>query len=328
MQAMVFEAPGHLLRERDLPCPKPGAGQILVRVSACAICRTDLHLLDGELPRIRFPIIPGHQIVGRVEACGDGAGRFKLGDRVGLGWLGWTCGRCRYCQSGRENLCEEARFTGYTLDGGFAEFTVADERFCFALPETFADVAAAPLLCGGLIGYRCLRLTGEAKKLGLYGFGAAATLVAQIGRFQGREIFAFTREGDIAGQEFARSLGVVWAGASTALPPEPLDAAIIFAPAGNLVPLALAATGRGGTVVCGGIHMSEIPAFSYDLLWQERSLRSVANLTRGDGEEFLALAPKVPVRTTTKRFPLAAANAALAELRAGAFAGAAVLTIA
>ena len=327
MRAMVFEVPGAPLQERDVPCPHPGPGQILVRVSTCAVCRTDLHLRDGELPHPKYPLIPGHEIVGHVAGLGTGAGRFKQGDRVGIGWLAWTCGECGFCRTGRENLCPRALFTGYTVDGGYAEFTVADERFCYALPAGYTDVAVAPLLCAGLIGYRCLRKTGDAKTVGLFGFGAAATLVAQTCRHEGRKVYAFTREGDTVAQDFARSLGADWAGSSLAPPPEPLDAAIIFAPVGALVPLALKAVGRGGRVVCGGIHMSALPSFSYDLLWEERTLGSVANLTRKDGEEFLALAPHVPVKTTTKEFSLLEAGTALAQLKVGAFTGAAVLVI-
>jgi propanol-preferring alcohol dehydrogenase len=308
-----------------VPQPEPAAGQVLVRVTACAVCRTDLHVVDGELPHPKLPLIPGHEIVGRVAATGPGATRFKLGDRVGIPWLGWTCGQCRYCQSGRENLCERARFTGYTLDGGYADYTVADERFCLSMPDGYSDAAAAPLLCAGLIGYRCLRRAGAAQNVGLYGFGGAAHIVAQIARHEGRKVFAFTRPGDVATQQFARSLGATWAGGSGARPPEPLDAAIIFAPAGELVPRALAATAPGGCVVCGGIHMSDIPAFPYGLLWPERTVCSVANLTRCDGEELLALAPRVPVQTEIRVFRLEEAGMALAQLRAGAFRGAAVL---
>jgi propanol-preferring alcohol dehydrogenase len=298
---------------------------VLVRVSACAVCRTDLHVVDGELPDPKLPLIPGHEIVGSVAEVGRGADRFKIGERVSLPWLGWTCGQCRYCRAGQENLCDQARFTGYTLDGGYAEYTVADQRYCFHIPDECAPAEAAPLLCAGLIGYRSLSKTGDAKRLGIYGFGAAAHIVAQVARYQGREVFAFTRPGDRAAQEFARSLGVAWAGDSTSAPPEQLDAAIIFAPVGSLVPLALKAVRKGGIVVCGGIHMSDIPAFPYELLWQERSIVSVANLTRKDGEEFFALAPRVPVRTTVQTFPLEEANAALAKLRSGQVHGAAVL---
>ncbi len=323
---MRLDAPGMPLRlvEHD-PQGSPGAGQALIRVRACGVCRTDLHIVDGELDRPKLPLIPGHEIVGAVSAVGDGVLSLRPGDRVGVPWLGWTCGRCAYCRSGRENLCAEACFTGYQIDGGYAEYAVADARYCFPIPAGFDDVAAAPLLCAGLIGYRALRLAGTAERLGLYGFGAAAHIAAQVARHRGQKVFAFTRPGDRAGQDFARSLGAAWAGGSDALPPEPLDAALIFAPVGALVPAALAATERGGTVVCAGIHMSDIPSFAYRLLWQERVLRSVANLTRRDGEEFLALAPRVPVRTVTQAFPLAEANEALRRLRAGEIEGAAVL---
>jgi propanol-preferring alcohol dehydrogenase len=322
---MILHAQGQPLRETQLPQPAPGVRQVLVRVSACAVCRTDLHVVDGELANPKLPLTPGHEIVGRVAEAGEGVERFKGGDRVGIPWLGWTCGECRYCRSGRENLCDRARFTGYTLDGGYAEFTVADERFCFRLPEDYSDAQAAPLLCAGLIGYRSLLKAGDAQRLGIYGFGAAAHIVAQVAQHQGRRVFAFTRPGDVGGQQFAKSLGAVWAGDSNLLPPEELDAAIIFAPVGLLVPQALKGVARGGTVVCGGIHMSDIPSFPYELLWQERTICSVANLTRRDGEEFLALAPRVPVRTEIQTFPLAKANDALAHLRAGKLQGAAVL---
>jgi propanol-preferring alcohol dehydrogenase len=296
-----------------------------VEVSACAVCRTDLHIIDGELPNPKLPLVPGHEIVGRVATVGEGVSRFKVGDRVGIPWLGWTCGQCGYCRTLRENLCDAARFTGYTLDGGYAEFTVADARFCFPIPDSYSDAEAAPLLCAGLIGYRSLVKAGNAQRLGLYGFGAAAHIVAQVARHQGREVFAFTRPGDTAAQQFAMSLGAVWASDSTASPPEPLDAAIIFAPAGELVPQALRAVAKGGTVVCGGIHMTDIPSFPYHVLWDERTVCSVANLTRRDGEEFLALAPRVPVRTEVETFPLAEANEALRRLRTGKLRGAAVL---
>ena len=313
---MVLEAPRRSLRAVDVPVPRPGPGQLLLRVHACGICRTDLHLLDGEVAVAAPPRILGHQIVATVE--GDGR-------RVGVPWLGWTCGVCAFCRSGRENLCERARFTGCDLDGGMAEYAVADERFCFALPDGYPDLQAAPLLCAGLIGFRALRMCGDGARLGLYGFGAAAHILCQVARWEGRRVFAVTRPGDEPAQAFARELGAVWAGGSDETPPEPLDAAIVFAPDGALVPVALRALAPGGTVVCGGIHMSEIPAFDYDLLWRERVLRSVANLTRRDGEEFLALAPQVPVRTRVTRYPLEAADAALADLRAGRFTGAAVL---
>jgi propanol-preferring alcohol dehydrogenase len=292
------------------------------------VCRTDLHVLDGELPDPKLPLVLGHEIVGTVAGVGPGGERFTRGQRIGVPWLGWTCGVCRYCRSGRENLCDRARFTGYQLDGGYAEYAVANERFCLPLPDTYHDLEAAPLLCAGLIGYRALLAAGDAPRLGLYGFGAAAHLVAQVARSQGRRVSAFTRPGDEEAQQFARALGAEWAGASDALPPEPLDAAIIFAPAGALVPMALRAVAKGGTVVCAGIHMSDIPTFPYDILWGERVLRSVANLTRRDGEEFLALAPRVPVRTTIEPYPLERANEALARLRAGRVRGVAVLEIA
>src|SRR6185437_158518 len=328
MRAMVLERPGEPLRLTGLPRPTPGPGQLLLQVHACAVCRTDLHVVDGELPSPALPLVPGHEIVGTVAARGDGAERFALGDRVGVPWLGWTCGVCRYCRSGRENLCDRARFTGYQIDGGYAEYTVADERFCFPIPAAYDDASAAPLLCAGLIGYRSLRAAGDAARIGLYGFGAAAHIVAQVARAEGRRVFAFTRAGDAAGQRFARDVGAEWAGASQEAPPEPLDAAIIFAPAGPLVPVALRNVVKGGTVVCAGIHMSDIPAFPYDVLWGERMVRSVANLTRRDGEEFLALAPRVPVHTTIETVPLAAANQALDRLRAGAVTGALVLNVA
>jgi propanol-preferring alcohol dehydrogenase len=322
---MVLERPRHPLRAVELPSPNPGPGEVLIQVRACAVCRTDLHVVDGELTNPKLPLVPGHEIVGVVSAKGEDAERFKPGDRVGVPWLGWTCGTCEYCRTGRENLCDQARFTGYTLDGGYAEYTVADQRFCFAIPDSYSDAEAAPLLCAGLIGHRSLLKAGDARRLGIYGFGAAAHIITQVARFQGREIYAFTRRGDREGQQFAKSLGAVWAGDADALPPEKLDAAIIFAPAGELVPMALKAVAKGGTVVCGGIHMTDIPAFPYELLWEERSICSVANLTRRDGEEFFALAPRVPVRTTVQTFSLAEANDALNRLRAGQIRGAAVL---
>jgi propanol-preferring alcohol dehydrogenase len=324
MRAMVLDAPGTELRPADLPVPKPAAGEVLVEVVACAVCRTDLHVVDGELPDPKLPLVPGHQIVGRVVEGGE---RFAPGKRIGIPWLGWTDGNCRYCRSGRENLCDRARFTGYQLDGGYAEYAVADERFCFPLPESYSDVHAAPLLCAGLIGYRSLRLAGEAERLGLYGFGASAHLVAQVARHQGQRVFAFTRAGDEEGQGFARSLGAEWAGGSDERPPEELDAAIIFAPVGALVPVALDALAKGGVVVCAGIHMSDIPSFPYELLWGERGVRSVANLTRLDGDEFLGLAPDVPVNTEVEAFALEEANEALGRLRAGEIRGSAVLTL-
>jgi len=325
MRAMLLEGPRQLLRQAELPAPRPGPGQVLIRVRACAVCRTDLHVLDGDLPQPKLPLIPGHEIVGAVAEAGEGAQRFRVGDRVGVPWLAWTCGACQYCAAGRENLCDQARFTGYTQDGGYAEYTLADERFCFPIPAGYSDAQAAPLLCAGLIGYRSLAKAGAARRLGIYGFGAAAHIITQVARFQGREIYAFTRPGDTQAQQFARSLGAVWAGDSTMLPPAKLEAAILFAPAGELVPLALQAVAKGGIVVCGGIHMSDIPAFPYALLWEERTLCSVANLTRRDAEEFFALAPRVPVRTTVETFPLTQANDALERLRAGRIHGAAVL---
>jgi propanol-preferring alcohol dehydrogenase len=325
MRAMQWRAPGQRLVCTDIPTPTPGRGEVLVRVAACAVCRTDLHVVDGELPDPKRPLVPGHEIVGRVAACGPDAARFAVGQRVGIPWLGWTCGVCDHCRGGRENLCPRARFTGYQIDGGYAEFAVADERFCVALPDAFGDQEAAPLLCAGLIGYRTLRMAGDARRIGLYGFGAAAHIIAQVARHQGREVFAFTRPGDAAAQAFARAITGGWAGGSDELPPDPLDAALIFAPAGPLVPAALRATAPGGVVVCGGIHMSDIPAFPYALLWQERMVRSVANLTRRDAEEFLALAPTVPVRVATTPYPLEQADAALSDLRDGRLTGAAVL---
>jgi propanol-preferring alcohol dehydrogenase len=325
MRAMLLDAPGRPLRPAEVPRPEPGAGQILVRVGACGVCRTDLHVADGELPEPLLPLALGHEIVGRVEASGPGARRFAAGARVGVPWLGWTCGSCADCRAGRENLCARARFTGYTLPGGYAEYVVADERYCFDVAGAGDDAEVAPLLCAGLIGYRALRLAGDPGRLGLYGFGASAHVLAQVARFEGRRVFAFTRPGDAQRQSFARALGAEWAGDSDASPPEELDAAILFAPVGALVPLALRAVRRGGSVVCAGIHMSDIPAFPYALLWGERTLRSVANLTRRDGEEFLALAPRVPVRASVLRLPLTAANDALARLRAGEVEGAAVL---
>jgi propanol-preferring alcohol dehydrogenase len=322
---MVMEQPCQPLVLREVREPAPGPGQVLVRVAACAVCRTDLHVLDGELPEPKLPLILGHEVVGRVVALGAEVAGLRAGQRVGIPWLAWTCGECGFCRGGQENLCERARFTGYTWDGGYAECAVADARFCFPLAGGMDAVAAAPLLCAGLIGYRALRKTGEAGALGIYGFGAAAHLVTQVARHQGRRVFAFTRPGDSAAQEFARRLGAVWAGGSDQPPPEPLDAAIIFAPAGALVPAALRAVRKGGTVVCGGIHMSDIPAFPYRDLWHERTLCSVANLTRRDGEEFLQLAPTIPVRTETQVFPLPEANEALARLREGRLQGAAVL---
>ncbi|MDR3415169.1 MAG: zinc-dependent alcohol dehydrogenase family protein [Nevskia sp.] len=327
-RAMVLEQPHGPLVMRERPLPSPQAGQVLIEVAACGVCRTDLHLLDAELPDIPYPVVPGHQIVGRVLAAGDGVAGMQRGRRVGVPWLGSTCGHCDYCGSGQENLCDGARFTGYQLDGGYASHCVADARFVFPLPENYGDLEVAPLLCAGLIGYRSLRLCGEARRIGFYGFGAAAHVIAQVAQWQGRSIYAFTRGGDAQAQSFARSLGAVWAGGSDEPPPQALDAAIIFAAAGELVPAALKAVRKGGTVVCGGIHMSDIPAFPYAILWGERCLRSVANLTRRDAEEFLALAPRVPVRTHVSVYPLAQANTALADLRQGRLSGAAVLTVA
>jgi len=323
---MIFDAPRLPLRPvQGMPTPRPKAGEVLIRVDACGVCRTDLHIVDGELSDPKLPLVLGHEIVGKVVAIGPGVERIREGDRIGVPWLGSTCGSCVYCLSGRENLCAGARFTGYHIDGGYAEYTLADERFCFAIPSQFADREAAPLLCAGLIGYRALRLAGDAPRLGLYGFGAAAHIAVQVARHRGQRVFAFTKPGDSAGQQFARRLGASWAGGSDALPPEPLDAAIIFAPVGALVPAALAATAKGGTVVCAGIHMSDIPSFPYRILWEERCVRSVANLTRQDGEAFLAVASQIPVHTTTVAFPLSDANHALAQLREGRIGGAAVL---
>ncbi|GAB4232123.1 MAG: zinc-dependent alcohol dehydrogenase family protein [Acidobacteriota bacterium] len=325
MRAMVLRKPQAPLRLEDLPIPEPGPEQVLVRVEACAVCRTDLHVVDGELPEPKLPLIPGHQIVGRVERIGAAVPPEFAGRRVGIPWLGWVCGRCDYCRSGRENLCDEARFTGYTLDGGFAEYTVADHRFCFPVSEDYPPEQAAPLLCAGLIGYRSYRMAGQGRRLGLYGFGAAAHILAQVARHDGRKVYAFTKPGDRTAQDFARNLGAVWSGGSDEDPPELLDAAIIFAPVGGLVPRSLRAVRKGGTVVCGGIHMSDIPSFPYSWLWGERCIVSVANLTRQDGLEFLELAPRVPVRTTVRLYTLAEANQALADLRDGRLTGAAVL---
>jgi propanol-preferring alcohol dehydrogenase len=328
MQAMLFEKVGQPLRLAEVPIPQPGAGQVRLRVHACAVCRTDLHILDGELGQPKLPLVLGHEIVGTVVQAGEGANAFTAGQRVGVPWLGWTDGTCRYCQRGQENLCTVAKFTGYTLDGGYAEYTVADQRYCFPLPEGYPDLQAAPLLCAGLIGYRTYRLAGpHAERLGIYGFGAAAHIIAQVAVHQGRQVYAFSKPGDVDAQQFALSLGAVWAGGSDELPPVELDAALIFAPVGALIPAALRATARGGVVVSGGIHMSDIPAFPYSLLWEERIVRSVANLTRQDGEEFLALAPQVPVHTSVTPFPLEQANEALQALRQGALQGAAVLHI-
>lgn len=327
MRAMVFERVGQPLREMLLDRPSPGAGQVLLRVRACAVCRTDLHIVDGELADPKLPLVPGHEMVGTVAALGPDVDGFAIGDRVGVPWLGWTCGKCPYCRSGRENLCFQALFTGYTLDGGYAEYAVADARYCFPIPDRFTDLQAAPFLCAGLIGYRSLRAAGDAARLGLYGFGAAAHIIAQIATHEGRRVFAFTRPGDTAGQDFARSLGADWAGGSNEAPPEHVDAAIIFAPVGSLVPVALRAVVKGGRVVCAGIHMSDIPAFPYALLWDERSLVSVANLTREDGREFFRVAAEAGVRTEVQAYRLGQANEALAVLRAGILHGAAVLVV-
>jgi propanol-preferring alcohol dehydrogenase len=328
MRAMVLDKPRQPLQLRDVEKSRPAKGQLLVRIATCAICRTDLHVVDGELPDPKLPLIPGHQIVGRVEEIGEEANsKFKVGDRVGIPWLGWTDGDCVYCRSNRENLCDRAKFTGYTIDGGYSEFVVADARFCFHLPEQYDDVDVAPLLCAGMLGYRSYRKTGDAHRLGIYGFGNAAHLITQIAIYEGREIFAFTRPGDKTGQESARKLGTAWAGGSDETPPEKLDAAIIFAPVGALVPAALRALAKGGSVVCGGIHMSDIPSFPYVELWGERAICSVANLTRRDGEEFLDIAPRVPVRTETETFPLEEANTALDRFRSGELSGTAVLLI-
>ena len=325
MRAMIFERPGEPLRPVERTVPQPGAGEVQIRVEACGVCRTDLHLVDGELPDPVLPIIPGHEIVGRVSAVGEGVKGLVPGQRVGVPWLGWTCGTCAFCRSGRENLCDAARFTGYQRHGGYAEYTVADARYCFRLPDEGDAAALAPLLCAGLIGYRALAMAGDARRLGIYGFGAAAHIVAQVARFQSREVYAFTRAGDVESQQFAKSLGAAWSGSSEETPPAPLDAALIFAPAGPLVPAALKHLHKGGCVVCAGIHMMDIPSFPYSILWGERSIRSVANLTRRDGDEFLALAPRVPVETTVQAFALDEANDALDRLRRGALQGAAVL---
>jgi propanol-preferring alcohol dehydrogenase len=328
MRAMVLERPRDPLRPADLPDPRPGPGQVLISVAACGVCRTDLHIVDGELSEPKLPLVPGHQVVGSVVEAGEGAERFEAGARVGVPWLGWACGECRYCTSGHENLCPRARFTGYDLDGGYAELLVADERFCLPVDSSFGDRDAAPLLCAGLIGYRALRLLGDAERIGFYGFGASAHILCQVAVHQGRRVFAFTRDGDEEGQAFARELGAEWAGGSGERPPERLDGAIVFAPVGALMPAALRASARGARVISAGIHMSDIPSFPYELLWGERMLGSVANLTRRDGEEFMELAPRVPVRTEVSLYPLAEANRALDDLRAGRFRGAAVLEIA
>jgi propanol-preferring alcohol dehydrogenase len=325
MQAMLLERAGTPLKQATLKVPEPGPGQILIKVAACGVCRTDLHIFDGELAQPKLPLVLGHEIVGHVAALGEGVAQFAPGDRVGVPWLGHTDGTCFYCRRGEENLCDDPRFTGYQIDGGYAQYTRADSRFAFKLPEGYSDAEAAPLLCAGLIGYRSLKLAGDPSRLGIYGFGAAAHIVAQVARAQGREVYAFTRAGDRQAQDFALGLGAVWAGSSEAMPPEPLDAAIIFAPVGALIPAALKAVRKGGVVVCGGIHMSDIPSFPYDILWEERVLRSVANLTRADAREFLALAPTIPVRTSVSPMPLSQANQALERLRKGELTGAAVL---
>jgi len=327
MKAMILDAQRRPLRQADLPRPKPGLGEILLEVHACGVCRTDLHVRDGDLQQAKLPLILGHEIVGVVVEKGANAEGFALGQRVGVPWLGRTCGHCAYCASGRENLCDAAQFTGYTLDGGYAEYALADARYCFVLPDAYTDAEAAPLLCAGLIGYRALAAAGDAKRIGIYGFGAAAHIIAQVARWQGRELFAFTKPGDADGQAFARELGAVWAGDSSAAPPQEMDAAILFAPVGALVPQALRHTAKGGTVVCAGIHMSAIPEFPYSILWGERSVRSIANLTRHDGEAFLELAPKAGVRTEVQTFPLASANEALEQLASGRVRGAAVLVM-
>jgi propanol-preferring alcohol dehydrogenase len=325
MRAMILQSPQQQLVPCEVPLPTLRRGQLLVRVAACAVCRTDLHVIDGELPNPKLPLIPGHEIVGRIEKLGEAVRGFLVGERVGIPWLGWTCGECMFCRSGRENLCDRARFTGYTLDGGYAEFTVADARFCFRIPDAYDDIPAAPLLCAGLIGYRSLRKTGDPQRLGVYGFGAAAHIVAQVAHHQGRKVFAFTRPGDMTAQRFARTMGAAWAGGSDELPPEELGAAIIFAPIGALVPAALRGLERGGIVVCGGIHMSDIPSFPYADLWKERTICSVANLTRRDAMEFLEMAPRIPIKVETRTYPLAQANEALDALHTGKLRGAAVL---
>ncbi len=324
---MVLERARQPLRELELPDPEPGPGQVLIAVRACGVCRTDLHIYDGELDRPKLPLVPGHQIVGTVAALGEGADRFAAGQRIGVPWLGWVDETCRYCRAGRENLCDHARFTGYDIDGGYAELTVADQRFCFPIPDGYPDLQAAPLLCAGLIGFRALRLVGDGERLGFYGFGASAHILCQVAVAEGRRVFAFTRPGDAETQEFARSLGAEWAGGSDEAPPEQLDGAIVFAAAGELMPAALRVSAKGARVISAGIHMSDIPAFPYDLLWEERTLGSVANLTRRDGEEFMTLAPSIPVRTEITAYPLSEANRALEDLRAGAFRGAAVLQV-
>jgi propanol-preferring alcohol dehydrogenase len=325
MRAMVLKHPKRPLELQELPIPRPGPGQVLIEISACGVCRTDLHIVDGELPHPHLPLIPGHQIVGKVKELGPGASRFSIGERIGVPWLGKTCGECEYCQTERENLCNKAKFTGYDLNGGFAEFCVADTAYCFPLPQNYSDTAIAPLLCAGFVGYRAWKMTENAQKVGFYGFGASAHILTQIAVHEGKEIYAFTRENDFEAQKLARSLGAKWAGDSNETPPTPLDAAILFAPIGALVPIALRAVKKGGRVICAGIHMSDIPSFPYDILWGERQLRSVANLTRKDGEEFLALASKVPIKTQTTIYPLEKAGQALDDLRSGHITGAAVI---
>jgi propanol-preferring alcohol dehydrogenase len=327
MRAMVLERQREPLRPAELPDPAPAAGQIQIAVSACGVCRTDLHIVDGDLTEPKLPLVLGHQIVGTVAGAGEGATRFAIGERVGVPWLGWTCGECRYCLGGRENLCDRARFTGYDIDGGYAELAVADERYCLPIPDRYPDPKAAPLLCAGLIGYRALRLVGDAERIGFYGFGASAHILCQVAVHQGRRVFAFTRDGDADGQEFARSLGAEWAGASSEAPPEELDGAIVFAPVGALMPAALRVSAKGARVISAGIHMSDIPSFPYEILWEERSLGSVANLTRRDGEEFFAVAEETPLETDVEVHPLSGANEALESIRSGALRGAAVLVI-
>jgi propanol-preferring alcohol dehydrogenase len=327
MKAMLLEKPRTALRLADVPVPIPGPGEVRIRVRVCGVCRTDLHVVDGELTEPKLPLIPGHQIVGVVDSAGQSVTELVSGDRVGVPWLSRSCGRCRFCVSGKENLCDESQYTGYQRDGGFAEYCVADARFCFRLPAAYSDLQVAPLLCAGLIGYRAYRMTGDAQTLGLYGFGAAAHILIQVARHEGRRVYAFVRKGDTRAKEFALQLGAEWVGDSEQAPPQPMDAAIIFAPVGSLIPTALGHTTKGGTVVCAGIHMSDIPSFPYALLWEERVVRSVANLTRRDGEEFLALAPRVPVKTEVTPYPLERANEALDDLREGRFSGAAVIVV-
>jgi len=327
MRAMILEKQGEILKEQDVPVPEPKDGQLQIQIAACGICRTDLHVLDGDLKHPKLPLIMGHQIVGNVTKIGGNKSSFKVGDRVGVPWLGWSCGECKFCKSGRENLCDDAEYTGYQIDGGFAEYCTADERFCFPIPKDYPDLQAAPLLCAGLIGYRAFRMCGDAEKIGFYGFGSAAHILIQVARHLNRKVYAFTREGDTKSQKFAIKLGAEWAGNSEENPPEPLDAAIIFAPVGELVPLSLKAVDKGGVVVCAGIHMSEIPSFPYEILWMERTIRSVANLTRKDGDEFMKLAPEVPVKTEVHPYDLSDTNKALDDLRHGRFEGSAVIKI-